>query len=128
MTTKPPARIEVSGAGLAGLAPALVSAKTGAHAVVHEPNADVGGRFHGDFQGLENWTVNEDVLDELGRFGIEATFEHAAYREFTIYDAEGHELSLRSSRPLFYLVRRGSQPGTLDASLKDQAVTSGVEI
>ena len=87
--------------------------------MVHEHNGDVGGRFHGDFQGLENWTVDDDVLDELGRSGIEATFEHAAYREFTVFDADGRALSLRSSRPLFYLVRRGSQPGTLDASLKD---------
>lgn len=41
------AEIEISGAGPAGLAAALVIAKAGGRAVVHEHNADVGGRFHG---------------------------------------------------------------------------------
>ncbi len=120
--------VEISGAGPAGLAAAVCIAKAGGRAVVHEHNADVGGRFHGDFQGLENWTVNEDVIEELARLGIEATFEHTPYREFTIFGPEGREYAYRSSQPLFYVVRRGRQPGTLDASLRDQAVGSGVEI
>jgi len=120
--------VEISGAGPAGLAAALTVARAGGHAVVHEHNADVGGRFHGDFQGLENWTVKEDVIDELGRLGIDATFEHTPYREFTIFDPKGREFAFRSSHPFFYVVRRGSQAGTLDASLRDQAVASGVGI
>lgn len=120
--------VEISGAGPAGLAAALTVAKAGGRAVVHEHNADVGGRFHGDFQGLENWTVKEDVVEELGRLGIDATFEHTPYREFTIFEPEGREFAFRSPQPFFYVVRRGPQPGTLDASLRDQAVASGVEI
>ena len=120
--------VDISGAGLAGLAAAIVIAKAGGRPVVHEHNADVGGRFHGDFQGLENWTASEDVIEELGHLGIEATFDHAPYREFTIFDPEGREFRFRSSQPLFYLVRRGPQPGTLDTSLRNQAVASSVEI
>lgn len=128
MTVGLPTRIEISGAGLSGLAAALVIAKEGRGAVVHEHNADVGGRFHGDFQGLENWTVDKDVLEELGDFGIAATFGHTPFREFVVFDPEGREFAFRSARPLFYLIRRGSQPETVDASLRDQAVAAGVEI
>lgn len=120
--------IEISGAGPSGLAAALAVARAGGRAVVHEHNAGVGGRFHGDYQGLENWTVKEDVIEELAGLGIEATFEHTPFREFVVFDPQGREFAFRSSQPLFYLVRRGTQAGTLDASLRDQALASGVEI
>ena len=120
--------VQISGGGPSGLAAALAISKAGGRAVVHEHNADVGGRFHGDFQGLENWTVKEDVIEELGRLGIEAKFEHTPYREFTVFGPDGHEFAYRSPQPLFYLVRRGPLPGTLDASLRDQAVANGAEI
>lgn len=125
---RPSAQIDISGAGLAGLAAALAIAKAGGRAVVFEHKADVGGRFHGDFQGLENWTIKEDVIEELSRFSIDPAFEHTAYREFTIFDPQEREFTFRSPRPLFYLVRRGPQPGTLDSSLRDQALAAGANI
>lgn len=59
------AAIEISGAGPAGLAAALAITAAGLHALVYEKRPVVGSRFHGDFQGLENWTTREDVLEEL---------------------------------------------------------------
>ncbi len=85
-------------------------------------------RFHGDFQGIENWTTTGDVLEELHRIGIETHFDYTPFREMVIYDPQGHEHVYRSSEPFFYLVRRGPDPGMLDASLKDQAIASGIEI
>jgi flavin-dependent dehydrogenase len=41
-------------AGPAGLAAALTLARAGVLTVVHEIRHDVGARFHGDFQGIEN--------------------------------------------------------------------------
>ncbi len=120
--------IHISGAGPSGLAAALTIAKSGHHVIVHEHNADVGSRFHGDFQGLENWTTKKDVLEELQKIGIEPGFEHTGFRDLTVFDPEGREHVFRSSEPLFYLVRRGPQPGTLDASLKEQALAAGVDI
>lgn len=120
--------VEISGAGPAGLAAALTVAKAGGHAVVHEHNGDVGGRFHGDYQGLENWTLKQDVIEELAELGIEATFEHTPFREFLVFDPHGREFTFRSPQPLFYLVRRGPQSGTLDACLRDQAIAAGVQI
>ncbi|MCW8966182.1 MAG: NAD(P)-binding protein, partial [Candidatus Pacearchaeota archaeon] len=56
---------KVSGAGPAGLSAAITISDKGKSAVVYEKRADVGYRFHGDFQGLENWTTEEDVLAEF---------------------------------------------------------------
>jgi hypothetical protein len=85
-------------------------------------------RFHGDFEGIENWTVKGDVLEELRSIGIDATFEHTPIREMAMFDPQGSEHHYRSSEPLFYLLRRGPHPGTLDVSLKNQALACGVEI
>ena len=120
--------IEISGAGPAGLAAALAITAVGRRALVYEKRADVGGRFHGDFQGLENWTTREDVLEELAALGIDAGFEYIPVREIVCFDPEGTARTFRSLQPLFYLVRRGSQPGSLDYSLKQQALAAGVDI
>lgn len=120
--------IQISGAGPAGLAAALTAADAGVATTVFERSADVGARFHGDFQGLENWTTEGDVLDELAAIGIEPTFDHTPFRETVIFDPSGREHVYRSSRPIYYIVRRGPGAGTLDHSLKSQALGRGVDI
>ncbi|HFD80676.1 MAG TPA: NAD(P)/FAD-dependent oxidoreductase, partial [Gammaproteobacteria bacterium] len=61
---KDPVTVKISGAGPAGLAAALAVLGAGGRARVYERRSEVGGRFHGDFQGLENWTLEQDVLEE----------------------------------------------------------------
>jgi flavin-dependent dehydrogenase len=124
----PSATVHISGAGPAGLAAALTIQKAGGKAIIHELKAGVGGRFHGDFQGLENWTTAGDVLEELVALGIASSYEHTPFRELVAFDPEGRESVYRSSEPLFYLVRRGPKAGTVDVSLRDQALASGAEI
>lgn len=120
--------VHIVGAGPAGLAAAIAVERAGGHAVVSEKHAGVGQRFHGDFQGLENWTTAGDVLGDLGALGIEPVFEHIPFREFVVYDPEGRSHTYRSPEPIWYLVRRGDQPGTLDRSLAEQATHAGAEI
>ena len=48
--------IQIMGAGLSGLAAAIILAKEGKEVHVHDIREDSGARFDGDFQGLENWT------------------------------------------------------------------------
>ncbi len=120
--------IEISGAGPAGLAAALAVVRAGRSARVYERREDVGKRFHGDFQGLENWTTETDVLDELGALGIDAGFEHTPFYEVNCFSPDGRCYEYRSSKPLFYLIRRGSDAGCLDIALKQQAIDAGVEI
>lgn len=120
--------VKIAGAGPAGLSAAITIANQGMHAVVHERAADVGHRFHGDFQGLENWTTEQDVLEEFAETGINITFDNTPFREFVIYDPEGREFRCQSSQPLFYLIRRGQIAGSLDMVLKQQALDAGVDI
>jgi flavin-dependent dehydrogenase len=120
--------LEIVGAGPAGLAAAIHAARLGMRVVVHERQAGVGGRFHDDFQGLENWTGAMDVLDELQSAGIAPEFRHVGIREQVCFDSYGRRFTFRSGRPFYYLVRRGSAPGSLDCALRDQALRAGVEI
>lgn len=120
--------VQIAGAGPAGLAAAITIAKAGRAAHVFERRAVVGARFHGDFQGLENWSTETDVLEELEAAGIAPTFEHTAFREFTMFDGEGRSYVCRSEKPLWYLVRRGRDLGTLDRSLEQQAIECGATI
>lgn len=120
--------VTVVGAGPAGLACAIVLARAGRDVVVREWHDRVGARFHGDFQGLENWSEERDVLEELTSAGITATFEHQAVRNGTAYDSRGGVYSVGSPDPLYYLVRRGGDAGCLDTDLLRQAVEAGVDV
>lgn len=120
--------ITIVGAGPAGLACAIALGQAGRRVVLRELHAGVGHRFLGDFQGLENWSHDQDVLDELRTGGIAPSFEHVAVSQGTLFDARGRPYQVRSARPLYYLVRRGAEPGALDHALLTQAIAAGVEI
>jgi flavin-dependent dehydrogenase len=120
--------IEIAGAGPSGLAAALTVAKAGRQAVVSERHPDVGGRFHGDFQGIENYSTRQDALEELAAAGIAPTFRYTPFSEAVLYDGRGREWRYRASAPLFYMIRRGTEPGMLDSALKHQALSAGVRI
>lgn len=57
--------IQIGGAGPAGLASAITLARAGRRVLTHETQCEVGYRFDGDFQELENWSAQQDVLDQL---------------------------------------------------------------
>lgn len=116
------------GAGPAGLACAVALARAGRKVVVREWHRQVGSRFHGDFQGLENWSDAKDVLQELRAAGIEISFAHHPVSEGITFDPYGKRYQVRSERPLYYLVRRGRDTGTLDTALLNQAIAAGVEV
>ena len=120
--------ITIVGAGPAGLVCAIVLARGGRRVVVREWKDRVGHRFHDDFQGLENWSRAEDVLDELAGAGIAVDFEHHGFDRGTVFDPAGRRHEVHGQRPLFYLLRRGPDEGTLDRALLGQAEAAGVEI
>lgn len=121
--------ITIVGAGISGITAAINLAKAGYNPVVYENHIDVGHRFNGDFQGLENWSDEEDTLQLITRIGIKVNFLcHPYYGEDgIIYGPNLVKNKVKTSRPLFYLIERGSDKLSLDQSLKNQAEKCGVK-
>lgn len=120
--------IQIAGAGPAGLTAAITLAHAGRQVVVHEMQSEVGHRFGGDFQGLENWSTQEDVLTMLETSGLTTDFSTMACSNGTVFGPAGKPYEIKSDEPLFYLVERGPGPGTLDSALLRQALALGVEV
>jgi flavin-dependent dehydrogenase len=120
-------RVQILGAGPAGLSAAINLAQAGYNVDIFEKNEDVGSRFHGDFQGLENWSDKEDVLELFKGMNIDINFKHNPFLELKISN-ESKIWNFRCKRPAFYLVKRGSKEKTLDTALKNQALDLGVNI
>lgn len=119
--------IKILGAGLSGLTAAINLAKAGYEVDVYEKRKDVGMRFHGDLQALENWSEKKDVLEELKEMNLEINFDCDPFSKIALTNgSKNGEISSR--KPLFYLVKRNSFPGTLDYGLKEQALKLGVKI
>jgi flavin-dependent dehydrogenase len=121
--------IRIAGAGPAGLASSIILAKAGLKVRVFEQHSKVGSRFHDDFQGLENWSREEDALEEVRSAGIETNWWYRTFYGGKLCDPDMRPATIKCSRPFFYMVRRGfNHPRSLDLALLDQARELGVEV
>ncbi len=128
MLTQSHDTIQIAGAGPAGLVAAITLVRAGQKVIVHEAKPNVGWRFKRDLQGLENWTTKQDVLQELEDLGITTDFDYLPCKQGMTYDGTGQEYPIRSKIPIFYLVERGPNAGSLDNALLVQAQQLGVEV
>ncbi len=119
--------IHIAGAGPAGLAAAVNLAKGGYDMMVHEKNPDVGMRFNGDFQGIENWSSETDALPFLESVGVSVNLKYNSFNRLVTFDPSGRRHVVKSRKPLFYLVERGNGSDSLDQSLKRQAIGAGAK-
>ncbi|MGK9368387.1 NAD(P)/FAD-dependent oxidoreductase [Melioribacter sp. Ez-97] len=122
--------ITIVGAGPGGLTAAIALKKAGYNVDVYEQNSDVGLRFNGDYQGLENWSDEQDTLEILKNIGIEINFLCRPYsgNDGCFVGPKRERIQVKTSRPLFYLIERGSGKNSLDQGLKHQALEAGVNI
>ena len=120
-------RLAVLGAGLSGLTTAINLARERYDVDVYEKNKDVGTRFRGDLQGLENWSARKDILEELREMNIKANFDCDPFSRVTL-TTYSRTKEIVFKRPLFYLVKRGSFSGTIDYGLKAQALELSIKM
>jgi len=120
--------VQIAGAGPAGLVAAITLARAGRRVIVHEAQREVGYRFQGDLQGLENWSSGEDVLEMLRGLGINTDFDALPCDRGWGFDAWDKRYDMIGKKILFYMVERGPGPRTLDTALLDQARMLGVEV
>jgi len=121
-------RVHIIGAGPASLVAAINLAKAGIEVEIHEQKSDVGVRFNGDFQGIENWSTDIDALEFLSSIGISTNFLCEPYSIGKIYGPNLRKHVIETSSPLFYLIKRGTDDNSLDQGLKQQAIDAGVKI
>ena len=119
--------VTIVGAGPAGIAAAIVLRRHGVPVRIYEKYPDVGYRLNGDFQGLENWSSERDVVELLKDIGIDINFLCVPYYGGSVHVSGMDPVKVASRRPIFYLVKRGAVPGSLDTGLRDQAMTLGAE-
>ena len=126
---EPEEAIHVMGAGLSGLAAATILAKAGKEVHVHDIRANSGARFDGDFQGLENWSSDEDFLDEMRGWGLDPDeFKATAFHEVDLIHPDDTITKPWSPKIAFRVVERGTDDHTIDQGLKRQALEAGVKI
>lgn len=118
--------IHIIGAGPGGLVAAINLAQAGYPVTVYEMYYEVGKRFNHDFQGIENWSTEEDAQEFLSRIGISTSFRFAPSGKGNFFNPSGQKYHYNTSRPLFYLIERGSNEWSLDQGLKRQAEEAGV--
>jgi hypothetical protein len=85
-------------------------------------------RFRGDFQGLENWSSQTDILKEIQSKNIALDFWHKPILQAEFYNYRRSKRVINFEKPGLYLIKRGMIPESLDTSLKKQAIKSGVKI
>jgi flavin-dependent dehydrogenase len=119
--------VKILGAGASGLSAAINLAKAGYKVEVFERGKDAGFRFHGDVEGLENWSMEEDFLESLKKMNIKPNFDHDPFHGVKI--SNGKKVwNIKTKRPAFYLIKRGPVKGSVDEGLKRQALKLGVKI
>jgi len=121
--------VHIMGAGLSGLAAAIVLAKAGKEVHVHDVRKDSGARFDGDFQALENWSMDEDFFDQLKAWGLDASsFKATTFSTVDLIHPDDTITQAQTQGAAYRIVERGTASHTIDQGFKRQAEEAGVHL
>lgn len=121
--------IHIMGAGLSGLAAATILAKAGKTVHVHDIREDSGARFDGDFQALENWSMDVDFFSQLDSWGFDTSeFKATEFKVVDLIHPDDVITQAESPKIAYRIVERGTSSHTIDQGIKRQAIAAGAEI
>ena len=121
--------VHILGAGLSGLAAAIILARSDKEVHVYEIRQDSGARFDGDFQGIENWTSEMDFFDELEEWGLNSEeFKSDSFGIVDLIHPDDVITKPETDGVAFRVVERGTADHTIDQGFKRMAIESGVKI
>lgn len=124
-------QIKILGAGIAGLVSAisLKNFDKNIDVSIYEKKRDVGLSHNNDFQQIENWVSNQDIVERVKQhFGIDLSpsIIKPVY-SMACYSPKGKKFNLESETPFFYTVRRNNVD-SLDDLLRQYALDKNVKI
>ena len=121
--------VTVAGAGLSGLAAATVLARAGKEVHVHDIREDSGARFDGDFQALENWSMDVDFFDQLASWGFDSTsFKSTSFAVVDLVHPDDVITQARTDGVAYRIVERGTSEHTIDQAFKRMAIDAGATL
>ena len=121
--------VKIMGAGLSGLAAATVLAKAGVEVHVHDSREDSGKRFDGDFQALENWSMDIDFFEQLESWGFDANeFKYTEFKEVDLIHPDDEISKTYSPKVAYRIVERGTSEHTIDQGFKRMAMAAGATL
>ena len=121
--------IHIMGAGLSGLAAATTLAKAGIEVHVHDVREDSGQRFDGDFQALENWSMDADFFDQLTEWGYDSSeFKATEFKEVDLIHPDDEISKTYSPKVAYRIVERGTSEHTIDQGFKRMAIAAGANL
>ena len=121
--------IHIMGAGLSGLAAATTLAKAGIEVHVHDIREDSGKRFDGDFQALENWSMDADFFDQLRSWGYDPSeFRATEFSEVDLIHPDDEISKTHTPGIAYRIVERGTSDHTIDQGFKRMAIAAGANL
>lgn len=118
--------INILGGGISGLACAIILRENGYNVNVYEKRSSIGSRFNCDWQGIENWSEKNDVLEEIKSFGIDLSFDYVPICGLDLHYS--NKVCTLRGKNACYVVKRGNASDCLDISLFKQAHDLGVNV
>lgn len=121
--------VKIMGAGLSGLAAATILARAGVEVHVHDVREDSGKRFDGDFQALENWSMDADFFDQLREWGFDPDeFKYTEFNEVDLIHPDDEISKTFSPKVAYRIVERGTSEHTIDQGFKRMAIAAGAKL
>ena len=128
MLKKDNSKIQIVGAGIAGMTAAINLAKNGKSVIIYEKKNCIGGSRDGDFEGLENWIFSKGLSDSITECGIDFnSIPKTPIFEFFVHLKGKQPIRVKSQDPFFHIVNRGTSSDSFDNYLIEICKSLNIE-